>query len=613
MSIKYNALEYEMPWRENYEGRAALGWVAAAFATAGVNFLSAMPPEPFYYMSGICLTMAAFRFPQAIKLLKTQKNLSGRELSFITLDELKKKMKNNPDDLWLGHGFEWETRHTQRAYEVLKRDTSSLRIKAKNNESLPMGQTWIHGVETDEKDIYQPIKHAEGHMLIVGTTGSGKTRAFDTLVSQAILRDEAVIIIDPKGDKELADNAKRACEAIGAPEKFISLHPAFPEESIRIDVLANFTRSTELASRVAALIPSETGADPFTSFGWLALNNIINGLLFTYNQPNLILLRRYLENGAAGLVTQSIDAYATKYLKNAEAKKAPYVAKVSPQNRDAYAKRMMNFYYNEVQPYYPNTDLEGLLSLYQHDVTHFGKMIATLMPVMSMLTAGKLGELLSPNIEDLNDPREIFNTTSIIQQAKVLYIGLDSLTDGMVGSAIGSLFLSDLTAVAGDRYNYGVGNRPVNIFVDEAAEVINDPFIQLLNKGRGAQLRLIVATQTFADFAARLGDENKARQVLGNINNVFALRVIDTETQEYITEGLPQTRVKYVMRTQGQNTDSNEPIFHGGNQGERLMEEEADLFPAALLGQLPNLEYVAKISGGRFIKGRLPILVDEKT
>ncbi len=47
--------------------------------------------------------------------------------------------------------------------------------------------------------------------------------------------------------------------------------------------------------------------------------------------------------------------------------------------------------------------------------------------------------------------------------------------------------------------------------------------------------------------------------------------------------------------------------MHGGNQGERLMEEEADLFPAQLLGMLPNLEYIAKISGGT-PKGRLPIL-----
>jgi conjugal transfer pilus assembly protein TraD len=41
------------------------------------------------------------------------------------------------------------------------------------------------------------------------------------------------------------------------------------------------------------------------------------------------------------------------------------------------------------------------------------------------------------------------------------------------------------------------------------------------------------------------------------------------------------------------------------------MEEEADLFPAQLLGMLPNLEYIAKISGGKIVKGRLPILTEK--
>ena len=121
-------------------------------------------------------------------------------------------------------------------------------------------------------------------------------------------------------------------------------------------------------------------------------------------------------------------------------------------------------------------------------------------------------------------------------------------------------------------------------------------------------MRLFVATQTISDFTARLGNKDKAMQVLGNINNIYCLRVTDSETQKYVSENLPMTRLKYVMRTQGQNTQSDEPIMHGGNQGERLMEEEAELFPSQLLGMLPNLEYVAKISGGTVVKGRVPIL-----
>ncbi len=104
----------------------------------------------------------------------------------------------------------------------------------------------------------------------------------------------------------------------------------------------------------------------------------------------------------------------------------------------------------------------------------------------------------------------------------------------MVGSAMGSIFLSDLTAVAGDRYNYGVNNRPVNIFVDEAAEVINDPFIQLLNKGRGAKLRLFVATQTLLTSQLDWVAKTKRSRCWGTSTTSFALRIVDGETQEYI-------------------------------------------------------------------------------
>ena len=196
--------------------------------------------------------------------------------------------------------------------------------------------------------------------------------------------------------------------------------------------------------------------------------------------------------------------------------------------------------------------------MYEHDTAHFSKMVAGLLPIMNMLTSGILGPMLSPDPQRGGEERLILDTARIINSGGVAYFGLDSLTDGMVGSAIGSLILSDLTAVAGDRYNYGVDNRPVNVFVDEAAEVINEPFIQLLNKGRGAGLRLFVATQTFADFAARLGSADKATQVLGK-------------------------------------------------------EEEADLFAPALLGQLPNLEFIGNISGGKIVKGRIPILTGSKS
>lgn len=617
-----SSVDYEMPWRTNYEAKAAGGWLAACGIAQIVNFTTTMPSDPFYYMTGICAVMAMARLPKAIALHNLQKNLRGRELEFVDFSDLKKLMGDDNSEMYLGKGFHWENRHAQRTFEILKRDWSKIvpppeklnfidKLRGKKPPEAPLGHSWIHGVEPDEKAITQPLKHTEGHSLIVGTTGSGKTRFFDLLISQAIARNEAVIIIDPKGDKEMRDNARIACEQLGQPERFVSFHPAFPSESVRIDPLRNTTRATEIASRLAALIQTKDGNDPFKSFGWQALNNIVQGLIITNTRPNLVNLRRYLEGGAGSLVTAAVQAYAERVLPDWDVKAEPYITKAGG-NREKLAYAMSRFYKDEVQPHKPSSELEGLLNMFEHDQTHFSKMVTNLLPIMNMLTSGELNTLLSPDPMDMSDSRPMTDSAKIINNAQVAYIGLDSLTDNMVGGAMGSLFLADLTAVAGDRYNYGVDNKYVNIFVDEAAEVINDPCIQLLNKGRGARFRLFVATQTFADFTARLGSKEKALQVLGNINNTFALRVVDSETQAYLSENLPKTRLKYVMRTQGQNSDGSEPILHGGNQGERLMEEEADLFAPQLFGMLPNLEYIAKISGGMTIKGRLPILVPNK-
>ncbi|MBD4793846.1 conjugal transfer protein, partial [Xanthomonas citri pv. citri] len=61
------------------------------------------------------------------------------------------------------------------------------------------------------------------------------------------------------------------------------------------------------------------------------------------------------------------------------------------------------------------------------------------------------------------------------------------------------MFVSDMTAVSGDRYNFseGADTKPVNLIIDEAAELVSDKMIQLLNKAGGSNLRLIIATQTF--------------------------------------------------------------------------------------------------------------------
>lgn len=55
--------------------------------------------------------------------------------------------------------------------------------------------------------------------------------------------------------------------------------------------------------------------------------------------------------------------------------------------------------------------------------------------------------------------------------------------------------------MAASFYNYG-GNHKIFLIVDEAAEVVNDPYIQMLNKSAGAGFINIAAIQTIPDGCA---------------------------------------------------------------------------------------------------------------
>lgn len=623
---------YEMPWRPTYEAISAATWTASVPVYAGLTSYFGLPSAPFWYVAASASVFAGLRWNQAWDIWNIKLSLSGgmnETIDPADVAHFSAENKGVSGSLWLGIGFDWQPQHTQRLYEMKKIDPSVfyppewfVKLNAKIHGKMPaqvtnVGAPWIHGVEPNKGDVTVPFSNFLGHTIIFGTTGAGKTKLFELLMTQSIHRGDVVIMLDPKGDKDIARRAKIESERAG--RRFVYVHLGFPDKSCRFDAMKNWNQPTEPASRIKALLPGATGGgDTFTEFAWNSVNSVVLGMLEIGEKPSLASIRRYIQNGVEGLLEKVLISFFDRTVEDWRPIAHRYVQNLHkdlsrPASLTERVKGYLMYFESELVAKGIHSDvIAGLADIYNHDAAWYSKMVASLIPVLSMLTSGELGALLSPDYDDMNDTRPIWDFEKIIASRCVLYIGLDALSNATVANAVGSLILSDAAAVAGARYNFTqTGDVKISMFVDEGSDVINDPFITILNKGRGADFVCWVATQTFPDFTAKLGNESKARKALGNFNNLIAMRTKDRTTQDFITETFGKRFVHNITTGQATGASSEENIAHfDGRINQSVSEKLEETIPSDVLGMLPNGEYIAAVAGGRIIKGKLPLFSD---
>ena len=150
--------------------------------------------------------------------------------------------------------------------------------------------------------------------------------------------------------------------------------------------------------------------------------------------------------------------------------------------------------------------------------------------------------------------------------------------------------------------------------VDEAAEVVNAPLVQLLNKSRGAGFSICLAAQTVHDYEVKLGSAAAARMLLGNPGNLIALRTADLETQRFCAGSLSPVPIESIAQSRSTGIGTAFDARAGASSvGTRRDFRDVPLFAPEWLGLLPDLHFVARIAGGRTVKGELPRLVAPST
>src|SRR5690349_3229637 len=108
-----------MPWRRAYECYAAVIW-----CIAGVAFvlLAARGKLPWLLASpilGLSLAIALCRAGQGLRILVLRASLSGRAIQMISTRAFR-RFCTEPEQVFLGFGFEWLPLHSQRLYELAK-------------------------------------------------------------------------------------------------------------------------------------------------------------------------------------------------------------------------------------------------------------------------------------------------------------------------------------------------------------------------------------------------------------------------------------------------------------------------------------------------------------
>ncbi len=643
---KIDPLYSEHLFRPVFELSAAVVWLLGAVATpvtsilysGGTTLLMALG------VSALMLFVAGNYLKQAYPLLKRQIRLIANKKTFVKSSILRKKnqlAERNSDDpnvrkkdkgkVYIGDGFRWGPEHANRAYQVMDMSTDFSEVeipfvlkpivKAMAEETDELGGSpWVHGMG-DEKPQMIHGSNWYGHTCITGNVGTGKTTLLKLMSLNALHLGNMLLVLDPKNDHDWQESIKSELEYLGKGDKFYHLHPSSPSTSVRIPLLTNYTRLTEVAARIAPLMGGEGSGKPFQDFAYDAIYSTTLGLDYLGEPVRLTSIGRVIKSDRRGLALRVLDKYFTRLMGDEyRSKLADELQEISTDLLEALAEYWLahnkefsgKTHTGEKMSANEDKAVEAMISFSLHNDAHYQKMVSTLKPVFTALTADPLDELFSPvHNENIDDPREIIDLAEVMETGGCLYISLDSMTDGTTASFLSRLLLAEACAVAGDRYNQ-MDKDPLRVTIanDEVHASIenNDALFNMMAQGRAASVEMLLATQTISDIAAKT-DQASANRFLGLCNNFVSMRTTDPATQEYVSSQFAKASVaqQQVRTGTSRDTDKSTLAFSTGYQ-ETLMKTREDAFPPSLLGDLPKLQYVARLADGKKLKMRLPII-----
>jgi hypothetical protein len=311
------------------------------------------------------------------------------------------------------------------------------------------------------------------HTLVVGATGSGKTTTQTAMVVQAIEQGMGAVIIDPKGDRDLRQQAR--CTANQAGRPFLEWTPSGG------CVYNPYARGseTEIADKVLA-------GERFTEPHYLRqsqryLGHVVRALRRSGLQVSLQLIVDHLDPATLEGLVRGLP----------ESEAAP---------THAY--------------------LDSMTTRQQSD-------LAGVRDRLAILAESDIGPWLDPCTAGAGR----LDLLAAARSHAVVYFSLESDSRPLLTQMLGAAIVQDLQTVIA-----ALQGRPeaTLVVIDEFSAIAAEQVVRLFGRARSAGFSLLLGTQELCDLRLP-GRERLLEQVMGNLSALIAHRQVVPSSAEMIS------------------------------------------------------------------------------
>ncbi len=366
-----------------------------------------------------------------------------------------------------------------------------------------LGNTF--GEHTSE--LWMGIRDMLTHMLIFGTTGSGKTEALVSLSFNAIAMGSGLFYVDPKGSPKLIAQLYVMSRICGRDDDFRCINYLTAEKSaagskmpLRTTHMINpfsYGNAESLSNMLNSLIPKSEGSNAIFSAN---ARNLMKSVMYA-----LVEMR---DNGEIQLSAKTIRDYLTLSKVMSLAERNDF----SRNTTDAIRAFLTSVGWQEGRD--EKSQPKSLAEQFGYARSYFGDPLNNLTDTYGHIYGTPFGEIDMRDVVMNRRILAIIIPSLAMAQEEVKSLGVISLSAIRIAIAVG---LGTGKEGSFDDVLYSLPTdapAPFLSITDEYAAIPTPGYVEVLTQGRGLGIAAIVASQDFAGITK--ADKEGAQQLLEN-------------------------------------------------------------------------------------------------